>query len=180
MKVVRRYHVVLVTLHWLLAAMILTNLVVGFAQLFMSNSNPDKITVLLLHMAGGTVILTLMAIRLIVRWRTAKPSPALTGKPFLNRMARLSHYGFYVLVVLMVATGFGIAIPADLPAIVFAGSGDSLPANFGAFPFFLVHFALGAMLVVLVAIHVFHGLLAPGRNEGPADEPDGVRQSSCG
>ena len=121
MKLASRYHPLLVTLHWLLAVLILLALAVGFLGLAaMENADPAKITVLRWHMAGGMLILALMIVRFIVRLWTAKPPPA-------NRLAPVVHWGFYLLVVLMVATGFATGLAAGLPEIVFAGSGAPLP-----------------------------------------------------
>lgn len=167
MTAVRRYHAVLVTLHWLLAVMITASLIVGFTQLFMSNTDPRKLKVLLVHMAGGMVILALMTVRLIVRWRTTRPAPATTGRAFADRLAPLSHHAFYGLVVLMVATGYGIAIPAGLPAIVFAGSGSPLPETFTAFPAFFAHLVLAVLMSALILLHaaaaIWHQLVVKDR-----------------
>ena len=77
LKQVSRYHPLLVSLHWLLAALILGALFIGYFWLAgMSNADPQKIDVLRLHMAGGVAILALMTIRLAVRFSTSKPPAA--------------------------------------------------------------------------------------------------------
>jgi cytochrome b561 len=125
MKQVTRYHPLLVTLHWLLAFLIIAALLAGFFLLArMPNSDPQKIRVLLVHMAAGMTILALMVVRFIVRMLTSRPAPATTGHPFLDRIAPVTHYGFYVLVLLMVGTGYATAILAGLNRIVFQGSGN--------------------------------------------------------
>ena len=68
MKQVSRYHPLLVTLHWALAVLIIAALMVGFFVLAATpNSDPRKIAVLRVHMAGGMLILVLMGIRFIAR-----------------------------------------------------------------------------------------------------------------
>jgi len=130
MKQVTRYHPLLVALHWLLAFLIIAALFAGFFLLArMPNSDPQKIRVLLVHMAAGMTILALMVVRFIVRMLTSRPAPATTGHPFLDRIAPVTHYGFYVLVLLMVGTGYATAILAGLNRIVFQGSGEPLPEN---------------------------------------------------
>ena len=137
---VSRYHPLLVTLHWLLAVLIIATLVVGFFLLAaMPNSEPQKISVLRVHMAVGMLILALMVIRFIVRTLTARPEKATTGYPLLDRIAPITHYGFYVLVLLMVGSGYTTAILAGLPAIVFGGSGAPLPPTFKIYPSFVAH-----------------------------------------
>ena len=80
MKRVTRYHPVLVTLHWALAILIIGALSVGFFWLAaMPNSDPQKIGILRLHMAGGILILALMVVRLVVRMLTSRPAPATTA-----------------------------------------------------------------------------------------------------
>ena len=73
MKQVTRYHPLLVTLHWLLAFLIIAALLAGFFLLArMPNSDPQKIRVLLVHMAAGMTILALMVVRFIVRMLTSR------------------------------------------------------------------------------------------------------------
>jgi cytochrome b561 len=148
MKTASRYHPLLVTLHWLLAALILAALAVGFFLLAaMDNSEPRKIAVLRWHMGGGMLILALMIVRFVVRLSTARPAPA-------NRLAPVVHWGFYVLVVLMAGTGFATALAAGLPEIVFAGSGAPLPKSFAAYPTFQAHFWLATLLAGFIVLHL--------------------------
>lgn len=155
MKQVSRYHPLLVTLHWLLAVLIAGALGLGFFGLAaMPNTDPRKIAILRLHMAGGMLILALMVIRFIVRLWTARPAKAMTGRPLLDRLAPVSHYGFYVLVLAMVGTGYATGILAGLPAIVFGGSGDPLPPSFAIYPTRVAHGYLAAFLAGLIAVHV--------------------------
>ena len=155
MKIVSRYHPALVALHWLLAAAILGALAAGFFVLAgMPNSDPAKIAVLRIHMSVGMAVLLLMLIRLIVLWRTAKPPAARTGYAALDRLAPFVHYGFYLLVVGMVASGYATAILAGLNRSVFQENGEPLPADFAAYPSFVVHGLLATILTVFVAVHV--------------------------
>ena len=153
MSRVQRYHPLLVVLHWLVAVLILAALAVGFLGLAtMSNADPAKIGLLRLHMAGGMLIFVLMALRFMVRIRTAAPV-----SPVRSSLALLQHYGFYVLVMAMVATGYVTGLLAGLPAIVFAGSGDPLPESFSAYPTFLAH---GALAFLLAGCVLWHGCRA--------------------
>ena len=158
-KPVSRYHAALVILHWLLAILILGALALGYFGLAATpNANPHKIAVLRLHMAGGMLILALMVIRFIVRMLTARPADATTGYRLLDQLAPLTHYGFYILVTLMVATGYATGLLAGLPDIVFEGSGDPLPASFTEFPTFVAHGYLAALLAGFIALHVLAAL----------------------
>jgi cytochrome b561 len=156
---VSRYHPLLVSLHWLTAVLIIGALGLGFFVLAaMPNSDPQKIAILRLHMAGGMLILALMIIRFIVRLCSAQPAAATTGYLVLDRMAPLMHYGLYLLVLLMVGTGYATGILAGLPDIVFAGSGDPLPASFSIYPTFTAHGILAALLAGSIAMHVLAAL----------------------
>jgi cytochrome b561 len=159
MKIVSRYHPLLVALHWLLAVMIIGSLLVGFFVLAATpNSDPAKLDLLELHMAGGMTILLLMIVRLTVRWRTAKPVKATTGNAFADRLAPVTHYGFYVLVFLMVASGYATGILAGLNRSVFARTGEPLPADFADYPTFITHGLLATILAWFVVLHVFAAL----------------------
>jgi cytochrome b561 len=155
MKPAVRYHPLLVTLHWLLAVLIIAMLRIGFFGLAeMPSSDPRKIGVLLLHMSAGMLILALMAIRFVVRMRTSKPASATTGYPLLDRLAPVLHFGFYLLVLFMVATGYATAILAGLNRIVFQGSGEPLPPSFSAYPSFAAHAVLATLLAGLIVLHI--------------------------
>ncbi len=150
-----RYHPVLVTLHWVLAVLIVAALAIGFFGLAATpNSDSQKIGVLRVHMAGGMLILVLMGIRFIVRMRTSRPPGATTGYPLLDRIAPISHYGFYILVLSMAGTGYTTAILAGLPAIVFGGSGAPLPPTLMIYPTRVAHFYIATLLVGFIILHV--------------------------
>jgi cytochrome b561 len=154
-----RYHPLLVALHWLLALLIIAALLVGYFGLAATpNTDPHKIDVLRVHMAGGMLILALMIIRFIVRILTSRPADAMTGYPRFDRIAPITHYGFYVLVVLMAGTGYTTGILAGLPAIVFAGSGDPLPPTFLIYPTRVAHGYLAALLAGVIIVHVLAAL----------------------
>ena len=159
MKQVTRYHPLLVALHWLLAFLIIASLFAGFFLLEqMPNSDPQKIRVLLVHMVIGMGILALMVVRFVIRMLTSHPEPATTGYAFLDRLAPVTHYGFYVLVVLMVATGYATAILAGLNRIVFQGSGEPLPEDFDIYPSFVAHSFFAAILAGFIVLHVLGAL----------------------
>lgn len=155
MKKVSRYHPVLVVLHWLLALLIIAMLVMGFFVLATTpNTDPHKIDVLEMHMAAGMLILALMLIRFVVRMCTARPAQLPTGHGIFDRIAAVAHYGFYVLILLMVGTGYATGILARLPAIVFARNGEPLPPGFAVFPTWVAHRALAVLLLGLIVLHV--------------------------
>jgi cytochrome b561 len=91
-----RYQPVLVALHWLLALMIIGLLCLGFFVLAnMPNTDPNKLDILVWHMAGGMLVFVLMILRIIIRIWSARPATATTGSPLLDGLASIAHYGFY-------------------------------------------------------------------------------------
>jgi cytochrome b561 len=146
-----RYQPVLVALHWLLALMIIGLLCLGYFVLAnMPNSDPKKLDILVWHMAGGMFVLALMILRVIIRIWSARPAPATTGSPLLDRLASVAHAGLYAIVFLMIASGWltGWSISSS-----FQPNGPPLPQSFTLLPTFQIHAALAALLVILVAGH---------------------------
>ena len=91
-------------------------------------------------------------LRFIATHGDARPAPATTGHPFLDRIAPVTHYGFYVLVLLMVGTGYATAILAGLNRIVFQGSGEPLPENFAVYPTFIAHGYIALFLAGFIVL----------------------------
>ena len=154
-----RYHPLLVALHWLIALMLIGMLIGGFLVVSkMPNSDPGKVQLLMGHMIGGVSILTLILIRLGVRLSTAKPAPAETGNPLLDKLGRFNHYAFYVVVIVIAVSGIATAKISGLSETVFNHTGAPLPEHFGIYPTFRVHAIMNLLLVALVALHIVAAL----------------------
>ena len=154
-----RYHPLLVTLHWLLAAMIILGLIMGGNVLAeTANGDPFKLTALRAHMTMGIIILVLMLVRLVTRLVTSRPPHADIGNEAVNKLGTAAHWAFYLIVIAMCASGMATARMAGLPEIVFGGSGAPLPADFSAFPPRAAHGILGFLLTLLILGHVAAGL----------------------
>lgn len=149
----KQYHPALVTLHWLIAALIIIMLVMGFTQLGSTPNDEAKIQILSLHMPIGITILTLTIVRLFVRFFTRKPAPATAGNPLLDKVGVAVHVLLYIAALGMGISGLGISALAGLPAIVFERSGN-LPADFAAFPPAIGHGFLSFVLSGLVLMHI--------------------------
>ncbi|WP_211441195.1 cytochrome b [Collimonas humicola] len=147
-----RYQPVLVALHWLLALMIIGLLCIGFFVLAdMPNTNPKKLDILVWHMSGGICVLALMILRFLIRMRSARPATATTGSPLLDRLSSIAHHGLYLIVLLIVASGW---LTGWFIRSVFQHPGELLPGNFAIFPTFQVHAFLATLLAILIATHV--------------------------
>src|SRR3981081_2109746 len=163
-----RHHPALVALHWTSAVLILLALANGTFWLKKSpNSSPDKIAQPGAHMSIGIAILALTIARFAVRAFTPTPARATTGSAVLDRVALATHYGLYVAVALTAVSGLVTAATAGLPAIVFGGSGESLPATFSDLPPRIAHGMLAQVIVALASLHLlgalYHQLLRKDR-----------------
>ncbi|MEW8285724.1 MAG: cytochrome b/b6 domain-containing protein [Candidatus Thiodiazotropha endolucinida] len=151
----RRYHPALVLLHWLLAIMIVAGLIMGTNVLNATPNNaPEKLFYLKMHMSMGIFIFILMTLRLGIRFFTAKPPAADIGNSLFNKLGTATHYLFYLVVVLMGASGLAIASMAGLPEIVFGNTGASLVSTFDDFPPRIAHGVLSQLLLILIIGHV--------------------------
>ena len=135
MPPVTRYNGLMVALHALLAVLIVLALLAGYFLVAATpNSEPRKLALLAVHMAGGMTIVALMALRFLVRLSTARPPVAPTGSRALDALAALTHYGFYLLILLMAATGLATAALSGVTRIVFGGANAPLPPTFAVYP----------------------------------------------
>lgn len=152
-----RHHPALVTLHWLLALLLLVALGMGTLVLGpMPLEAPGKVDALRGHMIAGMLIGALMLVRLVVRVFTVPqvaPSPS-SGSPAKDALARLVHIGLYVLVFAMAASGMATALLAGLPDIVFGGSGGAIPATLSTLTPRVAHGWIAKGIAALVLLHV--------------------------
>jgi cytochrome b561 len=162
MTLVSRYHPLLVALHWMLAVLIIAALALGaLVMVKIPNTDPMKFEALRSHMIGGTLILVLMLVRLVVRVRSEHPATPSAGHPMLDRLAWVSHRMLYVAVLGQAISGLFMALQTGLPGIVLGGG--TLPADFWIYPIRSVHYLFSRMLMALIALHIigafYHTLL---------------------
>jgi cytochrome b561 len=161
-----RYGLVALTLHWLIAALIIANIFLGLEFSDLPRSDPAKLQLFHLHASIGLSVLLLSLFRLV--WRLLNPAPPPPkGLPDWMRLAgRGMHHLFYVAI---------IAIPLAGWLMVSAG-GHSFPffGLFGwpPFPFLsglarpeawhesfeTVHVWLSWMMIVLLPLHILAAL----------------------
>ncbi len=107
----RRYTRVAIALHWLIAAAILTNLVLGWRM--GGAEGASKFALFQLHKSVGITVLALTVLR--VAWRLAHKPPAYPATmPRWERVsAKSAHLLFYGLMIVMPLTGW-IIVSASL------------------------------------------------------------------
>lgn len=99
-----RYPTIAILLHWLIAALIVTQIVL--AGRMEGPRGPETFAVTQFHKSIGVTILLLSLARLA--WRLMNPPPPLpeTLTPLERTLARITHVGFYVIMIGMPLTGW--------------------------------------------------------------------------
>jgi cytochrome b561 len=110
-----RYGNVAMTLHWIIAALIIANLTLGlwFAE-FMVRGDPLRFPVVQLHKSIGLTVLVFSVLRLA--WRLVNTVPALPlgmSRP-MRIVAHGTHFLFYFLIIALPLTGWGMASASPL------------------------------------------------------------------
>jgi cytochrome b561 len=101
-----RYDPVALTLHWLVAALVVTVVVLGWLIGDAPRGSDQRDLFLLLHRSIGLTILAAIAIRLLWRWR--HPPPPLPSDLALIQaaLAHLNHAALYAIFIAMPVAGY--------------------------------------------------------------------------
>ncbi|ODN68965.1 cytochrome b [Methylobrevis pamukkalensis] len=101
-----------ITLHWIIAALVLFQLAFGdsmgrLASLLRRGETRGAGDVLMadLHIYLGIAVLLLVLVRIVLRIRLGAPATPARGHPLLGRLAAATHQLFYLLLVAMPVTG---------------------------------------------------------------------------
>ena len=108
-----RYSRIAITLHWLIALLIIGQLVGGKVMTNMGFSTL-KFEIYQYHKSFGIMILLLSLFRLV--WRLTHKAPALpeTMLPWQKRVAHLSHKAFYILMIGIPLSGWAMVSASTL------------------------------------------------------------------
>ena len=160
-----RYSSVAIAFHWLIAALILTN--IGLAWYVETLKGSEAAAPLMLHKSIGITVLILSVLRL--GWRLAVPAPKLPDylKGWERLAAQTVHVIFYVLMIGLPLSGWAWVSASPLikvhptvlygvihwPAIPYPGlDSDQLHAARQGFE--LTHKTLAKIAYVTIALHV--------------------------
>lgn len=150
-----RYHGLAITLHWLLAVLIVGSFVVGFTMTGMPFS-PQRLKLYNWHKWAGTVILALSALRLL--WRLVKrPPPPVEMPGWQATAAHATHHLLYLLFFAVPLVGWAYSSAAGFPIVVFGvlPLPDFVPVDKAlAEAIKPWHGRLAYALAALVALHV--------------------------
>ena len=117
----RRYGVVAMTLHWLIALAIVFNFSLGLYMHYLPKTKPFTIELFQFHKSVGLTVLGLSVLRLF--WRLINPVPPLpAGLPNWERVAaRGSHFLLYFFMIAIPLAGWSMVSvsPLEIPTFWF-------------------------------------------------------------
>lgn len=147
--------------HWVMAALIILNLIVGLKMAGLP-VGPDKFKLYGWHKSFGALVLILVSLRLA--WRLANVTPLLPGtiRPFEQTLARLGHFALYALMFAMPLSGWAMSSAAGLPVSFFGlfilpdlvEPNQALKATLME-----LHELMGFALIGMILLHVLAALL---------------------
>jgi len=150
-----RYGAVAMSLHWLIALFLITNIALGLYFADLPRSDPDKFLLAQTHISIGLTVLVLSLVR--VGWRLVNPVPPLPAgmSPLLGFAARAVQFLLYVLIIAIPLSGWAMVSSSPL----------GLPTQyFGLFPWpnlpFLADLPRAAKMHYVHQFHPMHTLLA--------------------
>ncbi|HWA31706.1 MAG TPA: cytochrome b [Rhizomicrobium sp.] len=159
-----RYGAVAMTLHWIIAALLLLNIYLGLSFGSYPKGDPALLQAVMFHKSIGLTILMLSVLRVV--WRLLNPVPPLPAgmHPVLRFAARATHFLLYFLILAIPLSGWAMTsigsrpIPffglfewpklgflATLPAAQQHATHESLEG---------IHEFLAWSAIVLIVIHV--------------------------
>jgi cytochrome b561 len=158
-----RYGTVAMTLHWLIAALVVVNIGLGlWFAMFMAHHDPMHAVVAPLHKSIGLTVLVLSLLRVV--WRLINPVPPLPAamSPALKATARVTQFLLYFLILALPLSGWAFvsSLPHGQPTMyfgLFAWPAFPLPAELSRATIHMfgsIHVYLAWTAIVLVPIHV--------------------------
>lgn len=152
-----RYSRVAIWLHWIIAALIVLNLGLGFFH--DDFDRPVRSAIMNVHKATGFLILALTLARLAWRLGHRPPSPDPVLKAWEVSLARLVHGLFYVFLIAMPLTGWLVVSTGGRPVTGFFGLFDigplPVPRTEDAHELWEeIHALLAYLGLALIALHV--------------------------
>ena len=151
-----RYGTMPIIIHWVTALAIVLMLGTGLAA---SNAadGPGEAALLRFHAVLGIAVGALTLFR-IIWWLflDRRPQDGTTGSRLEHLAARTVHYGLYLAILVMVASGIGTLVTTGGNLVLFGGGG-ALP-DFTQTPPFTVHAILWRVLLVMALGHVASAL----------------------
>lgn len=153
----KKYSKQLIWSHWIVAVLIILQLIFGFYMTSLPNTDPYKFNYYYMwHKSFGATILLLVIWRIIIRLTSKIPSLPRSFPYFEKFAANFGHLIFYILMVIMPLTGFLGAMISGYGMKFF---GINIPNFFTtnkdlAKTLFDVHTSLPIIFIILIGIHI--------------------------
>lgn len=153
------YHVVQKVLHWLMAILIMLDLVVAqkFGDVL---ENWDRLESRADHASLGSIVLVLFVLRLFFRYRYGAPALPTSMPAWQVRLANGAHLLLYVLIGCLITTGILTAMNATAPLQLFQTFEITLGNRDESFFQFVRQFHewTTISLITLIGIHILAAL----------------------
>lgn len=147
-----QYGVVAVSIHWLIATLILILIGSGFGAANAVDS-AAKAAILRVHVPVAISVLGLTVVRMLWWWLLDRKPESVAGSPrWQESAAHLVHILLYVLVLGMIATGIGLIAVSGAGPLIFGGHGATLP-DFWKYPPRVLHGIGARLLLGFLALH---------------------------
>jgi cytochrome b561 len=156
----RHWGIVHQSLHWLIAALVITQLILGFIFADLADNSPERPSTFHAHATLGLTILVLFLVRLWWRRTNAVPTLPDTLSPWQKQLAHANHYMLYIVLIAMPIVGYllanagGHTVPfynLHLPAII--GKDQGLAQTL-----WRIHAWSAYTILLLLTLHVLAAL----------------------
>ena len=160
----QRYHGFAISLHWLIAMLVIGMLIVGKYMISLDESEPMRFLLTQWHKSFGIAAMLLIFIRVL--WRLTHRPPRLPGhlKPWEIKVAGLAHILLYLLMIMIPVSGWIMVStsPLELPTMIFNSIRwphlaplDTLPGKADISTLFReVHGVAASLLILLLIAHI--------------------------
>lgn len=115
-----RYTLSMRIFHWLMAAMVLCLIPFGMWMASLPQDYPDKFTYYGLHKSFGMIVLMLIALRLINRWRSEIPQLPNEIKKFDKALSAITVVALYAFMFAMPISGYLMSTFGGHPVAIFS------------------------------------------------------------
>lgn len=141
--------------HWLLAIVVLAALATGLVGLaHTADSDPAKVAMVRVHMLIGILVAATLLFHLAVSYRDSRPPHLTSGNRLLDLLAKAVHQLLRLSIAALVVSGIVTVVKSGLPAVVFHGASDRVPAIVVRLPSFTAHAVIARFVLVLTVLHL--------------------------